>query len=196
MSGQWLTAEEHDFVASIRLSQRREEWMASRIAAREAAARLFRAAPGEIKLTTSDGRPAMEISGVPYCVSYSHTHGVGAAAVDRYPIGVDLERIRDVHPRMAKFFLSPAETEQLLESDLAHPLIQAWSAKEAAFKMFGTATLLSEISIGLELVAKSGAFFWCRLGQSRGQVITSMEEGNFVLAVSRIVSPGDTVAAC
>jgi phosphopantetheinyl transferase len=193
LTDDWSTEEERRYADSLPLPQRRIEFLASRIAARQAAVRLFGAKPEEITLDRSERQPTIAVAGSRQYVSYSHTHGIGAAAVDSAPIGVDLERSRIVSPRMAKFFLTDRERDEALESPLLHPLIHCWSAKEAAFKMFGTATLLSEISIVLASARSDHATFTCSLGDRHGRVTTCAEGGDYVLGVSRIVSLSDTV---
>lgn len=68
-------------------------------------------------------------------VSISHSGGVGVAVHSTRRlagIGVDFERWRaQVHPRMAPFFLHPAEREF---AGTSAALVRLWTVKEALFK--------------------------------------------------------------
>ena len=71
-------------------------------------------------------------------VSFSISHSDGAVAVlissRAIPVGVDLEPIRALSPRLAEAIASPSERESLLRPDGA---IGLWVRKEAAAKASG-----------------------------------------------------------
>lgn len=182
-----LTERERAFAESLPLAQRRREWAAARIAARVAAMRQYGVDEREVHLTTEEARPVALIASERHCVSFSHTGGLGAAAVERIPIGIDIERVRPLVPRTAKFFLSTAESAAAHEVETADALMHFWSAKEAAFKMFSRCTLLSEIALEVRSAEPTSLTLECSFGSMRGTVITTYEEGDHVLAVSRIL---------
>lgn len=77
--------------------------------------------------------------GVEMFFSISHSHGVVACAVDRVPIGLDIERLRPLNEKLIKRICSPTE-----ESFVGFPavgweerLLRVWTAKEAYFKHQG-----------------------------------------------------------
>lgn len=59
----------------------------------------------------------------------SHTQGAAGAAVAPFPVGLDLERARELRMELARRFLSPSEPR-------IAPLV-AWTAKEALLKKLG-----------------------------------------------------------
>jgi len=61
--------------------------------------------------------------------SASHTQGAAAAAVAPFPVGVDLERARELKPELLRRFRAPSEPEL--------PPLVAWTAKEALLKKLG-----------------------------------------------------------
>lgn len=144
-----LAEAERERAATIASPRRREEWIASRIAARllleragltdDPAAATIHSASRPPRITTASGKDVF--------VSLSHSAGVGAAAVGALRVGVDLERERAVDWKLAKFFLRPAETDAARRLEVDNVLLHLWSAKEAAFKLAATATLLNDIEL-------------------------------------------------
>jgi len=61
--------------------------------------------------------------------SASHTLGAAGAATAPFPVGLDLERARDLRSELVRRFLSPSEPR-------IEPLV-AWTAKEALLKKLG-----------------------------------------------------------
>src|SRR6185369_272878 len=73
LSRDWFRDDELAIVDAFKLQKRREEWMRARIAAKE----LAKIARGEH-------------------VSFSHSGPYGGAAIDRAPVGIDVEIVRPV----------------------------------------------------------------------------------------------------
>ncbi|HYC60214.1 MAG TPA: 4'-phosphopantetheinyl transferase superfamily protein [Thermoanaerobaculia bacterium] len=118
---------------AFKLASRREEWLLVRIAAKQLAMQLGLAKdPRAIVID----RPSLIIDGVrsEWHVSLSHSAPYAAAAVDRRPIGIDIEHLRELDERAAHLFLTPDEIEQMQSCTLAHRILHFWSAKEAAWK--------------------------------------------------------------
>lgn len=69
-------------------------------------------------------------------VSLSHTDGFAACAVSSSPVGVDIEAVRTISPRLAERILSPAERTLPHSADPLF-LLKKWVAKEAYLKMTG-----------------------------------------------------------
>lgn len=130
---QWFTQNELDIANEFKLASRREEWLLVRIAAKQLAMQFGLANdPHAIAIE----RPTLIIDGVhsDWHVSLSHSKPYAAAAIDNKPIGIDIERLRDLDERAAHLFLTPDEIEQLQRCTLAHRILHFWSAKEAAWK--------------------------------------------------------------
>lgn len=70
-------------------------------------------------------------------ISISHaTQVVGLAFSRFFPVGLDLEPIRDKVLRVSHKFLSATETEKLDANDVTE-MIKTWSGKEALYKLAG-----------------------------------------------------------
>jgi len=101
------------------------------------------APPDEIKFSTiARGKPVVEAAGAASIhFNLSHADELAALAVtDAWPVGVDIERHRDVRDDFIAFALNPAEFEPVLACSGAErtaAFFQAWTAKEAYLKATG-----------------------------------------------------------
>lgn len=92
-----------------------------------------------------NGKPCLH--GYPgIAVSLSHTDGMVAAAVANVPVGIDVERIREVRPGIARRFFTRRERLYARETRDKRIFFTIWTCKEAAVKMSGE-TLVSRISM-------------------------------------------------
>ncbi len=79
-------------------------------------------------------------SGRPYAqdtdcyISISHSGEYAVCAVDIKPVGIDIEKIREVNIKTAKRFCNKEELEFINNSDNALNFFKIWTAKEAEFK--------------------------------------------------------------
>ncbi len=80
-----------------------------------------------------NGKPYIENSEL--YISISHSFDMVFAAVSEKPIGVDIERIKDINFSVAKKFANDEELEYI-GSDLKR-FYEIWTAKEAYYKMTG-----------------------------------------------------------
>ncbi|HWF67217.1 MAG TPA: 4'-phosphopantetheinyl transferase superfamily protein [Acidobacteriaceae bacterium] len=98
-------------------------------------------APERIFFSTTDyGKPAIQPTGdgEPLQFNLSHSGGLAVLAVSRqYPLGVDIERIRDIDPDVAEHHFSSRELQTLkslpAEIRLAG-FYRCWTSKEALLK--------------------------------------------------------------
>lgn len=129
----WFTPAELAIADAFRLRARREEWLRARTAAKQLA--LERGIVND-PLSCVIARPRLLIDGAEsrWFISISHSKGFAAAAIDDAPIGIDIERIRDLDERAAHLFLSDAETEVMQRCTIANRALHFWCAKEAAWK--------------------------------------------------------------
>ncbi|HEV7764992.1 MAG TPA: 4'-phosphopantetheinyl transferase superfamily protein [Thermoanaerobaculia bacterium] len=134
----WFTPNELASAQTFKLPTRRDEWLQSRFAAKQLAMQLGLADdPRAITIERpSLERPSLVIKGITtdWRVSLSHSAPFVGAAISRAPIGIDVQSIRELDERAAHLFLSPEETDQMLECTLAHRILHFWCAKEAAWK--------------------------------------------------------------
>lgn len=130
--------------------RRKRDWLAGRLAAKKLIIEDQRARsysglkPAEIEITYGPrGEPQALVRGErlkEISLSIAHSCGHGLAGLSHLSnegcIGVDVERIRSVHPRLAERFLSPEELEQLQAHfpNATEGVILHWTLKEAALK--------------------------------------------------------------
>lgn len=177
LSDDWFTPEELSTAASFRLEKRMMEWKLSRMAAKQLAI--------DIRLCASPrncivDRPLLHAPAGQRNVSISHSGGYAAAAIDVDPVGIDVERIRDLRESSGHLFLSEREEAEMRSSRIAHRLIHFWAAKEAAWKRLGGATLtLRRVPLKLEAETASGLRF---------DQVETFATGEIVIALTRPTS--------
>ncbi len=124
---EWFTESELSIVESFPRQKRRDEWILSRVAAKQLAVDCGLCAhPRECAIV--DRR-----IGSSY-VSLSHSAPYAAAAIDDKPVGIDVQVVRDLSERSAHLFLSESEIEEMQTCTLPHRLLHFFCAKEAAWK--------------------------------------------------------------
>ena len=110
---------------------RRKQWMASRILVSVLAGNR----PVEIGFL-GNGKPVLKNSSDR--ISVSHSGDVAAAALSpRYPVGIDIEQIRERVARVAGRFLNETELPPPDLPDRLEKLHVCWGAKESLFKLNG-----------------------------------------------------------
>jgi hypothetical protein len=144
-----------DLVApDFKLEKRRREWLLSR-----AAARLL---------------PDRAV------VSYSHSEPYAGAAKDDAPIGIDVQRIRNIDDHTVHLFLTDAEAEEMRRCTLPQRLLHFWCAKEAAWKqLLGVTETLKRTPIKLEAELENGLRF---------DVVETIEIADLIVALTRPTS--------
>ena len=93
-----------------------------------------------------DGVIECDEKGKPYLkgneifISIAHSGEYVACAVDESPIGIDIEKIRDIDFKITNRVCSEEEKEYLFENEAEklYRFYEIWTAKEAFFKMRGT----------------------------------------------------------
>ena len=129
----YFTADELATANAFKLEKRRNEWLLARFAAKKLAMELGIA--GDPR-ACSVARPMLLVDGQPvdWFVSISHSAPYAAAAIDRAPIGIDVQVPRNLSESAAHLFLSDDETAAMQSCTLAERLLHFWCAKEAAWK--------------------------------------------------------------
>jgi len=82
------------------------------------------------------GRPFLP--GLPYYVSISHSGGIAAAAVSDIPVGIDLQSLRTISPRLLDRCYSKEEITWIGLGEEVSRAIRLWTMKEAYGKLRGT----------------------------------------------------------
>jgi phosphopantetheinyl transferase len=174
-----LTESELATASAFKLASRREEWLLSRIVAKELAMQLgLTGDPHSIAIE----RPHLTIDGMrsDWSVSLSHSAPYAGAAIARAPIGIDVQVLRELDERAAHLFLTDDETEQLLGCSLPHRILHFWCAKEAAWKQrseeFAT---LRQVPLALVEERASGLVF---------DAVETAFLGDVIVAVTRPTS--------
>jgi phosphopantetheinyl transferase len=145
----WLSEDERERLCGIGHARRRREWLAARVAGKEAIRSLLGAAApaaaGVAILNAPDGAPQVSIhnaTAVPN-VSLAHSDDSAcAAAVQDGRVGIDVEKTTLAVEQIAERFCKPDELElimPLVEGLRVPALMVAWVAKEAALKVVGAA---------------------------------------------------------
>ena len=154
-----FTESELAIAGSFKLAGRREEWLLSRVAAKQLAMQLALSDdPRAIEIV----RPHLLIDSVrsDWRVSLSHSTPYAGAVIAREPVGIDVQVLRELDERAAHLFLTDEETEQMLGCALPHRILHFWTAKEAAWKQrsheFAT---LRQVPLALVEERPSGLLF-------------------------------------
>ncbi len=85
-----------------------------------------------------------EESGKPYLcdselyVSISHCDDIAVCAVDTTPLGIDIERIKDINDALIERVCTDEEKQYVSGGDFKKRFFEIWTKKEAYFKKQGT----------------------------------------------------------
>ena len=163
----WYTTDELSMAGSFHLQKRREEWLASRYAAKKLAMdRGLCTDPAQFDVATSILHR-----------SISHSAPYAAAAIDDKPVGIDVQVVRSISENAAHLFLTDEETESMKSLAVEHRMIHFWSAKEAAWKQGGGAAgTLKRVPMVLEEKRASGLVF---------NTVETLRLGDLVVALTR-----------
>ncbi len=149
----WFSDRELESLVALRLEKRRNEWMLSRIAAKQLA--MDRGICPEPHSCTIDDRRIGD-----WHVSLSHSGAYAGAAIDRSPIGIDVQVVRELKESAAHLFLSPSEEQAMRSLTIPHRLLHFWCAKEAAWKRRGgEIPTLKQIPLWLSSISTNGLCF-------------------------------------
>lgn len=158
LPGEWFRDEELREALRFPHARRREEWLSTRVAAKELALqRGLCSSPRQCSVE----RPLLVIDAMPAAyVALSHSRRFAAAAVDDHPVGIDVEALREIDEATARFFLTDAEQEALRRSKVRHRLLHFWSAKEAAWKRLnGAVATLKQVPLTFIGESEGGLMF-------------------------------------
>ncbi len=175
----WFTEEELAVSEQFRLQKRRSEWKHGRLAIKQLAIDLG------LCMSARDcvvDRPRLVVRGSDggRYVSISHSGGYAAAAIDVGPVGIDVERIRDLRETAGHLFLTDDEAADMRACGLPHRMLHFWAAKEAAWKQRnGETGTLKRTPIRFEAETSAGLRF---------QEVETFATGDYVAALTRPTS--------
>ena len=86
-------------------------------------------------LKDSCGKPYIKNSNLH--ISIGHSGDFAVCAISEKPIGIDIEKSRDIRLETAKKFCNEEELKYINECDNQNRFFEIWTAKEAAYKMSG-----------------------------------------------------------
>jgi 4'-phosphopantetheinyl transferase EntD len=174
MSDDWFTPGEIATAASFRLDKRKAEWKLSRIAAKQLAVDIgICSSPAECVVD----RPWLYARHATRHVSISHSGGYAGAAVDIEPVGIDVERVRDLKESAGHLFLTDDEIAVMQDLEIPHRMLHFWAAKEAAWKRLGGETpTLKRVPLKLEAETATGLRF---------EEVETFVSGEIVVALTR-----------
>src|SRR5262245_58512797 len=130
----YLTTDEHERAAKLRLPRIRDQFIAARGCLRRLLGHYLRLGPQDVPVRYADGgKPYLPVElGLEF--NLSHTDGLAVFAVGRARVGVDVERARPVPDADALVdrFFSRREAEQfhsLPVADRPGAFLRAWTRK-------------------------------------------------------------------
>lgn len=170
----WFSDGELAYASTLRTAKRLLEWKQSRIAAKQLAIdRGLCASPGDCIVD----RPLVRVPNATRYVSISHSGPYAGAAIDGEPIGIDVERVRELRPNAAHLFLTESEEAAMQSVRIAYRLIHFWAAKEAAWKKIGgVIETLKRVPLKLEAETATGLRF---------DDVETFATGDLVIALTR-----------
>ncbi|MBQ7485643.1 MAG: 4'-phosphopantetheinyl transferase superfamily protein [Oscillospiraceae bacterium] len=138
----WMDSERRRRAESMRHEADRLRTEAGEYLARRMLAQRMDCAMEAVPLRWDEaGKPFVE--GGAWHVSISHSGAYAVCAVDRRPVGVDLETVRTVDEKFMRRVCTEAELSYLAGGDGSPERFwELWTAKEAVFKLTGAGPLL------------------------------------------------------
>ena len=145
-----LTPEKRARVDKIRQKKDKMRTVFADALARELLSEALGCAPDALEFTFGEyGKPLLK--GGEYFFNVSHCEDIVVAAVDDSPVGIDVERIREISPYIAKKYFChneqvylfghvprDADFERVLSPEARMRFFELWTAKEAYLKCRGT----------------------------------------------------------
>ena len=138
----YLSPERRQRAEAMRFEADRLRTAGGELLARRMLAERLGCAEADVPLQWDEnGKP--EVPGTGWYLSISHSGAYVVCAVDRAPVGVDVEAIRDVDAKFMRRVCSEDELSYALRGgDVQRRFWELWTAKEAVFKLTGHGPLL------------------------------------------------------
>ena len=128
-------------VGSKKLQSERSLSIAGEMLARSGISEITGSDPDSIAFARDEnGKPYATSENIHFNVSHSGEYAV--CAVTANPVGIDIEKVREVNPDLTKKFCTEKELGYVFSNDnkeeICFRLISIWTLKEAYFKCLGT----------------------------------------------------------
>jgi len=173
----WFTEAELALTESFHLQRRKTEWKHGRIAAKQLAMDLGLSKSPRDSVVE---RPWIYAGNEKRHVSISHSGGYAAAAIDGAPVGVDVERLRNLKLAASHLFLTDDEAGVMRDVSVPNRMLHFWAAKEAAWKQLGgEVETLKHVPLKLEAETATGLRF---------DEVETFATGEIVVALTRPTS--------
>lgn len=130
-----MSSERKEAVRKLRIPHKQKLKIAADNLCRNAISDFCGIAPDKIRFgVTENGKPFAKEIDVQFNISHSGDFVV--CAVSDKEIGIDIEKIRDINPRITRKFSD--EKERIYIDSHKNGLFEIWTLKEAYFKCIGT----------------------------------------------------------
>jgi phosphopantetheinyl transferase len=183
---QHFTAAERAWLGDIRSERKRLDSAAARLAlkilVRE---RQLCSDLRDCEIFRAGAAPTILIGGsaIPFFLSLSHSEGFGAGAIDVEPLGIDIQLLRTLDPRTAKFFLHDDEADEVPAGE--HAFLHLWCAKEAALKASAPAgSTLKAVRLHYTGERGDALHFTYSAGGKKGIIETTITADSLLIAVA------------
>lgn len=127
--------ERKNIILQTKIEHKRNLRIAADALCRKAISDFCGISPSEIIFKyTQTGKPFAK--GLPVHFSISHSGDMAVCVVSDNEVGIDIEKIRSINPRICEKFATEEEIEYIRNSKKG--LFEIWTLKEAYFKCIGT----------------------------------------------------------
>ncbi len=138
MLNEWfrqMSAERKQAVCRMKVEQKKNLCIAADALCRKAISDYCNFPTAEIEFEYNEkGKPFAK--NLPVYFSKSHSGDLAVCIVSDYEIGIDIEKIRDINPRVSERFATDKEREYIKTYE--NGFFKIWTLKEAYFKCIGT----------------------------------------------------------
>lgn len=185
----FLTARELQTFNAFKIEKRKREWLAGRLALKNAARLKFNVNYADIEIAPLESRqPVLFIKGKQsYPVSVSHSEGYACAvmATGVYSVGIDIEKIRDYEPAFKTDWFLPEEGNITNED-----YTLSWTRKEAVLKAMGIGLNVDLRDITFKnnrpVFAKTALKAWQKLGRKNIMLDRCDAPNGFIISLAYI----------
>ncbi len=164
-----LQPKEQEELAKLK-GRRIEEWLACRYLVHEM---LLAQGHAERVPVIKDEFGKPHLLGMPFHLSFSHSHDLVAVILANRPTGVDIQASVGKIERLANKFLGELELNSLIDETRLAQLHIYWGAKEALYKAYGRKELDFRQNIHIQ------PFDYQRAGSTKGQIVKNGSSWDF-----------------
>lgn len=137
-----LTENRKEYILSFKDEKRRMLSVAAEMLVKKAVSELY-AIPVSDVILEKNAMGMPEIQNKDIKISISHSEDMAVCALDNLPIGIDIEKIREINLKSAERFCNHAELDYIYRAENQKTSVfrffEIWTAKEAEYKRNGGA---------------------------------------------------------